>query len=154
MLDAEFGDIWRRVEADRAAGKLDDDDVGKDEDTLKGEYRAIAERRVRLGLLLSEIGRANNITVTNDELTRAMRAEAARFPGQEREVLDFFRKTPRAVDNLRGPIFESKVMDFVLELAKVTEHVVTAEELAREPDPPAALAAPAADAGQTAGTEA
>ena len=155
MLDAEFGQIWQRLEADRKDGKVDDDDKGKDDETLKAEYRAIAERRVRLGLLLSEIGRTNTITVTNDELTRAMRAEAARYPGQEREVLEFFRKNPQAVDSLRGPIFEEKVIDFVLELARVTEQVVTPEELSREPEMPASLtaAAPAAEpaAGQTAG---
>jgi trigger factor len=152
MLESEFSQIWQRLEADRKDGKLDDDDRGKDDDTLKAEYRAIAERRVRLGLLLSEIGRTNSLTVTTDELTRAMRAEAGRYPGQERTVMEFFRKNPQAVDGLRGPIFEEKVIDFVLELAKVTERVVTPEELAREPDMPAAISAPA-DAGQTAGTE-
>jgi len=161
MLEAEFAQIWQRLDADRTAGKLDDDDRGKDDETLKAEYRAIAERRVRLGLLLSEIGRTNNISVTNDELTRAMRAEAARYPGQERDVIEFFRKTPQAVDSLRGPIFEEKVIDFVLELARVTDQVVTPEELAREPEMPAAITAageapvadlgPEAPAGQTAG---
>jgi len=152
MVETEFSQIWQRLEADRKDGKLDDDDKGKDDDTLKAEYRAIAERRVRLGLLLSEIGRTNSLTVTNDELTRAMRAEAGRYPGQEREVMEFFRKNPQAVDGLRGPIFEEKVIDFVLELAKVTDRVVTPEELAREPDMPPAIAAPA-EAGQTAGNE-
>jgi trigger factor len=152
MLEAEFSQIWQRLDADRKDGKLDDDDRGKDDDTLKAEYRAIAERRVRLGLLLSEIGRSNGLTVTTDELTRAMRAEAGRYPGQERTVMEFFRKNPQAVDGLRGPIFEEKVIDFVLELAKVTEQVVTPEELAREPDMPAAISAPV-EAGQTAGTE-
>jgi trigger factor len=159
MVDGEFGAIWARLEADRKEGKLDDDDKGKDDDTLKAEYRAIAERRVRLGLLLSEIGRANSISVSNDELTRAMRAEAARYPGQERQVLEFFRKNPQATDNLRGPIFEEKVIDFVLELARVTDRVVTPEELAREPEVPAAIAGATAPAelpaevlaGQTAG---
>jgi trigger factor len=151
LAEFEFSQIWQRVEADRTAGKLDADDQGKDEATLRAEYRAIAERRVRLGLLLSEVGRTNNITVTNDELTRAMRAEAGRYPGQEREVLEFFRKTPQAVDSLRGPIFEAKVLDFVLELAKVTDQVVTPEELAQEPEMPAAITAPADAAGQTAG---
>jgi trigger factor len=142
MVENEFAQIWQRLEADRKGGKLDDDDRGKDDATLKAEYRAIAERRVRLGLLLAEIGRINSIAVSNDELTRAMRAEAARYPGQERQVLEFFRKTPQAVDGLRGPILEEKVIDFVLELAKVTEQVVTPEELAREPDVPAALGGP------------
>ncbi len=138
MLNAEFDQIWARLEAERKEGREDDDDKGKDDDTLKAEYRAIAERRVRLGLLLAEIGRANSITVTADEMTRAMRTEAARYQGQEQMVLDFFKKNPQAAENLRGPIFEEKVVDFVLELAKVTETVVTAEELAKEPEAEAA----------------
>jgi trigger factor len=95
MVEAEFTQIWQRVEQDLKAGRLDEDDKGKDEETLKAEYRAIAERRIRLGLLLSEIGRTNNITVTGDELARAMRQEASRYPGQEQQVMEFFRKTPR-----------------------------------------------------------
>ena len=83
MVDTEFDQIWQRIDADRKEGRQDDDDKGKDEDTLKAEYRAIAERRVRLGLLLAEIGRANNVTVSPDEMMRAMQVEASRFPGQE-----------------------------------------------------------------------
>ena len=129
MVTAEFDQIWGRVDADRKAGRLDEDDAGKDEDTLKAEYRRIAERRIRLGLLLSEIGRTNNIQVGQDELTRAMRNEAARYPGQEQAVIEFFRKNPQAVENLRAPIFEEKVVDFMLELAKVTDKAVTPAEL-------------------------
>jgi trigger factor len=130
MVDAEFNQIWERVEADKKAGRLDEDDKGKDEDTLRAEYRAIAERRIRLGLLLSEIGRTNNIAVTGEELARAMRQEASRYPGQEQQVMEFFRKNPQAAENLRSPIFEEKVVDFMLELAKVTERSVAPEELA------------------------
>jgi trigger factor len=133
MVDTEFDQIWQRLDADRKEGRQDEDDKGKDDDTLKAEYRAIAERRVRLGLLLAEIGRANNITVSPDEMMRAMQAEAARFPGQEAAVIDFFRKNPRSADTLRGPIFEDKVIDFVLELANTTDEVVTADELAKDP---------------------
>lgn len=129
MVENEFAGIWKRVEEDMKAGRLDSDDQGKDEETLKAEYRAIAERRIRLGLLLSEIGRTNNIQVTNEELGGAMRAEAGRYPGQEKQVLEFFRKNPQAVENLRAPIFEEKVVDFVLELAKVTEKPVAPKEL-------------------------
>jgi trigger factor len=129
MVEGEFGQIWQRVEADLKAGRLDDEDKGKDEDTLKAEYKAIAERRIRLGLLLSEIGRTNNIQVTNDELSGAMRAEAGRYPGQEKQVIEYFRNNPQAVEGLRAPIFEEKVVDFVLELAKVTEKAVTPAEL-------------------------
>ncbi len=146
MVQAEFDQIWQRVEADRKQGQVDTDDAGKDDDTLKVEYRGIAERRVSLGLLLAEIGRANAISVTPDELTRAMRAEAARYPGQEAQVMEFFRKNPQGAEGLRGPIFEDKVVDFVLELAKVTEQSVTPEELGRDPDE-----APVEAAGQTSG---
>jgi len=133
MVEAEFGAIWQRIEADRKTGSLDAEDAGKDDDTLKSEYRAIAERRVRLGLLLSEIGRAANITVGADELTRAMRAEAGRYPGQEQQVIEFFRKNQQAVEGLRGPIFEEKVVDYVLGLVKLQERTVTPEELAADP---------------------
>ena len=88
---------------------------------------------MRLGLLLAEIGRVNSITVAQDEMTRAMRAEAMRYPGQEQKVFEFFRQNPRATDTLRGPLFEEKVIDFILELAKVEEKTVTLEELAKEP---------------------
>ena len=137
MVESEFSQIWARVESDRKDGGGDEEDRGKDDDTLKAEYRAIAERRVRLGLLLSEVGRVNGIQVQPDELTRAMRAEAGRYPGQEQQVMEFFRKNPQAADGLRGPIFEDKVVDFVLELAQVEERQVAPEELSAEPAAPA-----------------
>jgi trigger factor len=135
MVESEFAQIWQRIEADRAKGQTDSEDAGKDDETLRTEYRAIAERRVRLGLLLAEIGRSNAITVGQDEMTRAMAREAQRYPGQEQMVIDFFRKNPQAAESLRGPIYEEKVVDYVLELAKVTDKVVTPEELAEEPAP-------------------
>ncbi len=153
MVDAEFEQIWQRVEADRKSGQMDDDDKDKDEATLRADYRAIAERRVRLGLLLAEIGRAANVTVGQDELMRAMRAEAMRYPGQEQKVLEFFRKNPQAADSLRAPLFEEKVVDHVLGQAQVTEQTVTPEELARDPAAPAAAEAATAEAGQMAGAE-
>ena len=140
MVESEFSAIWQRIEADRKDGKLDAEDADKDEPTLRAEYRAIAERRVRLGLLLSEIGRAANVTVGNDEMTRAMRQEAGRYPGQEQQVVEFFRKNPQAVENLRGPIFEEKVVDYVLGQARVEERSVTPEELAAEPKTKAEMA--------------
>ncbi len=136
MVDAEFEQIWQRLEADRKEGRLDADDAAKDEETLKAEYRAIADRRVRLGLMLAEIGRSNGITVTQDEMTRAVRAEAMRYPGQEAQVMEFFRNNPQLAENLRGPIFEEKVVDYVIELASVTDQTVTPEELARDPESP------------------
>ena len=129
LVEAEFGAIWQRVEQDLASGQVDDEDRGKDPETLKAEYRAIADRRVRLGLLLSEIGRAAGIQVSQAELTQALRTEAARYPGQEMQVVEFFRKTPQAIEQLRGPLFEDKVVDYILEMAKVEDRLVSPEEL-------------------------
>ncbi|MGS0646359.1 trigger factor [Komagataeibacter melomenusus] len=134
MVDAEFSQIWARIEEDRKAGRLDEEDKDKDEDTLRADYRKIAERRVKLGLLLAEIGRVNNITVTQEEIVHAVRAEAARYPGQEQAVFEYFGKNPQAIDGLRGPIFENKVIDYIVELAKVEDKVVTPEELAEMPE--------------------
>jgi trigger factor len=151
LLEQEFNAIWQRVEADRRAGRADDEDAGKDEATLKAEYHAIADRRVRLGLLLAEIGRLNDVVVSQAEITQALRAEVARYPGQEQQVLAFFQKTPAAVEQLRGPIFEDKVVDLILERAQVTDTTVPIEELALpEVDgvasaPVAAIAAEAAE---------
>jgi len=144
MAQGEFDQIWQRLEQDRKNGQLDDDDKAKDEETLKAEYKAIADRRVRLGLLLAEIGRSKDINVTPDEMARAMHTEASRYPGQEQQILDLFRKNPQVAETLRGPIFEEKVVDFILELAKVTVSDVTPEELAREPEATAAPGAAAA----------
>lgn len=143
LVDSEFNQIWARVEADRKADTLDAEDKAKDEDTLRAEYRVIAERRVKLGLLLAEAGRLNNVGIAPEELTRAMRAEAANYPGQEAQILEFFRKNPRAVDTLRGPIFEEKAVDLIISRATVAERSVTPEELAKDPDDAAAEATPA-----------
>jgi trigger factor len=151
MVESEFAQIWQRIEADRAKGETDSEDAGKDEATLRGEYRAIAERRVRLGLLLAEIGRAQGVTVGADEMNRAMIREAQRYPGQEQMVIEFFRKNKEAAESLRGPIFEEKVVDFVLELAQVTDVAVTPEELARDANAVPAPADVAEPASQMAG---
>src|SRR5690606_27548303 len=112
LVEAEVEGIWKQVEADKAQGRLDPDDAGKSDDELKAEYRAIAERRVKLGLLLSEVGRINNIQIANDELSRAVMNEARRYPGQERQVVEFYQKSPQALAQLRAPIYEEKVVDF------------------------------------------
>ena len=129
MLEAEFASIWQRVEADRQKGQEDEDDRGKDEPTLRAEYLAIADRRVRLGLMLSEIGRAADVQVTPAELSAALRVEASRYPGQEMQVVEFFRKNQGAIEQLRGPIFEDKVVDHILSQATVEEKIVPPEEL-------------------------
>ncbi len=101
----------------------------KSDEELKAECRALAERRVRLGLLLNEVGRANNITVAPEEVNRAVVERARGFPGREREVLDLYRNNPQALDSLKAPILEEKVVDFIFEMAKVTDRTVKAEEL-------------------------
>lgn len=140
MVEIEFGQIWERLQEELKSGEADEADKAKGEDELRAEYRAIAERRVRLGLVLSEVGRRNNVTVTRDELSRAIFAEAQRYRGQEQQVLEFFKSNPQAVESLRAPLFEDKVVDFILGKAKVTETPVSAEELMRDPDDEAAAA--------------
>ena len=132
MVTAEFDAIWNQIEEDRKQGRLDPDDEAKDEDTLKAEYRTIAVRRVRLGLLISEVGRRNGIEVGQEEVNQALLREAQQHPGHEREVFEFFQKNPQAMANLRAPIFEDKVVDFIVDLAKVSERKVTPAELRKE----------------------
>ncbi|MPY72417.1 MAG: trigger factor, partial [Alphaproteobacteria bacterium] len=134
IVDGEFETIWKQVEEAREKDQLDEDDKGKSEDELKGRYRGIAERRVRLGLALSEIGRSNNITVSQDDLNRAMHQEASRFPGQEARIIEYFQKNPEALRDIQAPIYEEKVVDFIVEMAKVTDREVTPEELFSDPD--------------------
>jgi trigger factor len=125
-------------ESEAGAGAAQDGerqaDSTEDDEALKADYRRIAERRVRLGLLLAEVGRSNNITVTQDELNQAITREARRHPGYERQVLDFYRQNPEAVGNLRAPIFEDKVVDFIVELAKVEERKISPQDLLSLPD--------------------
>jgi trigger factor len=141
MVDLEFDAIWRQVEQDREQGRIDPDDEGKDEEAMKAEYRDIAERRVRLGLLLSEVGRLNQIEVAQDEVNRALFQEAQRHPGQEQQVLEFYRSNPEALAQLRAPLFEDKVIDFIIDLAKVSEREVSPDQLREEEEKAAAEAA-------------
>ena len=134
MVEAEFEGIWAQVSADKEAGRLPEEDAKKSDDDLKAEYRKIAERRVRLGLVLAEIGRANNVGVTDQELSNAIMAEARNYPGQEKMVLDFYRQNPNAAAQLRAPIYEEKVVDLIVGVADVTDTPITKEELLKEED--------------------
>jgi trigger factor len=135
---------------DQEVAQKEEVGTNEDDEALKAEYRRIAERRVRLGLLLAEIGRSNNITVTQDELNQAITREARRHPGYERQVLDFYRQNSDAVANLRAPIFEDKVVDFIVELAKVQERRISPQELLTLPDPDDAAVSTGPDAGEAA----
>jgi trigger factor len=131
LVDAEFSVIWRQVEADMKAGRLEEEDKGKSEEQLRNEYRDIAVRRVKLGLLLSEVGRLNDIQVPNEDITRAMVNEARRYPGQEKKVIDFYQRSPEALNQLRAPIYEDKVVDHILG-RKLSERRISAEGSARK----------------------
>ncbi len=132
LVEDEFDRIWKSVQSEMENEKKTFADEGTTEDKAKAEYRAIAERRVRLGLVLAEIGEKNTITVTDEELNRAVMEQTRRFAGQEQRVWDFYRQNPQAVAALRAPIYEEKVVDFLLELAEVTEKKVSREELYKE----------------------
>lgn len=145
LVEGEFNAIWQRIEEAKKNGQKPEGD----EEKMRTEYREIAERRVRLGLLLADVGRSNSIDVSPEELNQAVMREAMRYPGQERQVLEFYGKNAELKEQLRAPIFEEKTVDFILELAKVSEKSVTPEELLKaareaeeekpaEPEPSAA----------------
>ena len=121
MVEGEFDAIWRAVEAELQREGKTAEDEGKSEEELKKEYHDIAERRVRLGLVLARIGEQNGITIANDEIQRAIMARARQFPGQEQQVFNFYANNPQAQAEIRAPLFEDKVVDFIAELAEVTE---------------------------------
>ena len=132
LVEDEFDRVWKSVLAEMETEKKSFADEGTTEEKAKAEYRAIAERRVRLGLVLGDIGEKNKINVTEDEMSRAVMERARQFAGQEQRVWDYYRQNPDAIAALRAPIFEEKVVDFLLELAQVTENKVPREELYKE----------------------
>ena len=134
LAEEEFDRVWKSVQQELENERKTFEDEGTTEEKAKAEYRAIAERRVRLGLVLAEIGEKNNISVTDEELNRAVMDRVRQFPGQEQRVYEYFRQNAQAVAALRAPIFEEKVVDFLLELADVTEKKVSREELFKEDD--------------------
>ena len=135
MVDNEFDAIWSQVEQAREKDELDDEDKALSDDGLRERYRGIAERRVRLALLLSEVGRANNIRVTEDEMNRALAEQMRMFPQDEASRLfELYRDNPEAMQSLQAPIFEDKVVDFIVEMARVTDRTVGIDELMADPD--------------------
>jgi trigger factor len=132
LVDEEFNLMWNSIKAEMESSGKTFADENTTEDKAREEYRGIADRRVRLGLVLSEIGEKNKITVTDDEVSRAVIERARSMPGREKEVWDFYRSNAQALAQLRAPIYEDKVVDFILELANVTEKKVSKEELFKE----------------------
>ena len=136
MVEAEFQSIWQQVQQDKAQGGLPDEDEGKSEDDLQADYRKIAERRVRLGLVLAEIGAVNNVTISDEEMTNAARQEAMRYGPQAQEVFDYLRRTPQAQAQLRAPLYEDKVVDLIFNRAKIDEKAVSKDELMADDELP------------------
>jgi trigger factor len=134
LVDEEFRLMWNSVKAETESGGKTFADENTTEEAAEQEYRSIADRRVRLGLVLSEIGEKNKITVTDDEVSRAVIERARSMPGREKEVWDYYRNNANALAQLRAPIFEDKVVDFILELANVTEKKVSRDELYKDED--------------------
>jgi len=132
MVEAEFSNIWQQVQAEKEAGNLDEEDAKKSDKALEKDYRKIAERRVRLGLVLAEMGQKHEIQITNEELQQAMIAEARQYPGQEQQVIEFYQKNPNAIAQLRAPIYEEKVVDLIVEKAKMTDKKVDKDTLFEE----------------------
>lgn len=134
MVDAEFDMIWRQVEAELKREGASPEDEGKSEEELRAEYRGIAERRVKLGLILAKTGEQNAISINQDEVGRALAARARQFPGQEKQVVDYYVNNPQAMAELRVPLFEDKVIDFLSELIQVNDKPVEPEVLFLDPD--------------------
>jgi trigger factor len=133
MVNLEFEQIWHQFEQELENGNKKIEELDESEEDLRSEYRAIAERRVRTGLVLAEVGANNEIEVTQEELNQGLMQRVQQFPGQEQQVFEYFQQNPEAMAQLRAPIFEEKVVDFICELASVTERKVSLEELMVEP---------------------
>ena len=136
MVEAEFESIWQQVQQDKAQGGLPDEDAGKSKEELQADYRKIAERRVRLGLVLAEIGAVNNVTISDEEMTNAARQEAMRYGPQAQEVFDYLRRTPQAQAQLRAPLYEDKVVDLIFNRAKIADKAVSKDELMADDEMP------------------
>ena len=134
LIEEEFNLMWNSIKAEMESSGKTFADEDTTEEAAKEEYQKIADRRVRLGLVLSEIGEKNKITVTDDEVSRAVIERARSMPGREKEVWDYYRNNANALAQLRAPIYEDKVVDFILELANVTEKKVSREDLFKDDD--------------------
>jgi trigger factor len=134
LVEQEFNNVWNTVLSDLKTQNRTFEDEGTTEEKAQEEYRGIADRRVRLGLVLAEIGEKNNIKVTDEEMQRALVDRIRQYPGQEQQVWEFYQKNPNALASVRAPLYEEKVVDFLVELAEVTDKTVTTEELYKDED--------------------
>ena len=144
LVNQEFDSIWAQVVREQQGSGRSFADENTTEEAARADYRRIAERRVRLGLLLAEVGARAGVKVSDEEMTEALIARARMFPGQEKQVWDYYRNNNQALAELRAPIYEENVVDHILTLAKVAERKVSKEELMRpiDDETPAAPATP------------
>jgi trigger factor len=153
LVEQEFAAVWSQVEAEMKTSNKTFADEGTTEEMARADYRRIAERRVRLGLVLAQVGEKADIKVSDDEVTQALVARVRQYPGQERKIWDFYRKNPQALAELRAPLFEEKVVDHILTQVQVGEETVSKEALFSDEDAGAADAArkpePAEEGGKT-----
>ncbi len=152
LVNQEFDGIWTQVMQEQTASGRSFADENTTEEAARADYRRIAERRVRLGLLLAEVGTKAGVQIAEEEMNQALIARARQFPGQEKQVWDFYRSNQQALAELRAPIYEEKVVDHILRLAKITERKVAKDELLKplEDDLPQPAAEAAAEAAQPA----
>jgi trigger factor len=153
LVNQEFGQIWTQVEREQQASGRSFADENTTEEAARAEYLAIAQRRVRLGLVLAEVGRQAKVEISEQELTRALIERARGFPGREQEVWDFYRKNENALAELRAPIYEEKAVDHLIGLAKVEDIKVSAEELLKPEEDEAPKPASEAPALEAAASE-
>ncbi len=137
MVEDEFESVKKQMNDAKEAGQLSEEDANRPEKETDKEFKEIANRRVRLGLLFTEVGNANDIKIAQEDFNRAIMEESKRYQGQEQAVIDYYNKNPEAVQSLSGPIYEDKIVDFILELATISDKKVTIEELLADDDAPA-----------------
>ena len=134
LVEQEFAAVWSQVEGDMKSNNRTFEDEDTTEDEAKAEYRKIAERRVRLGLVLAQIGEKSDIKISDDEVTQALIERVRQYPGQERQVWEFYQKNPQALAEIRAPLFEEKVVDQILSQVKVDEETVSKDALFSDED--------------------
>ena len=131
-LKYEFENIWKQINENKSKGIIDESDKNKKDEELKKEYKSIAERRVKVGLVLAKIGEENKISVNEDDLKKAIEEEILRQPDAKEQIIKFYSENSQALASLKAPIFERKVVDYILNNIKIEEKEVSRKELLKK----------------------
>jgi trigger factor len=153
LVEQEFAAVWSQVDSEMKSNGKSFEDEGTTEEQARADYRRIAERRVRLGLVLAQIGEKADIKVSDDEVTQALVERVRQYPGQERQVWEFYQKNPQALAEIRAPLFEEKVVDHLLSQVKVDESTVSKEALFGDDETKEAESASVAETAKAGGSE-